>query len=219
MMQRITRYKIKAAMHCVVLKYKDVTVLKPLPIDNLRVAHHFFMLVAQQSGQPEHIIETMHGLATRCEEPSQLERVVNPLNSWGAFLKVYCIRPVPKGLECGKLNYKQAAIDHTDDWLLPEQSEVVYGHFPDQDALSLWRRAHILMEVLNDQGPFPYSFLGLGKTLGIKATNSNSVYASLALGLDLPIHRFKGYLAPGINKPVLSKAEIEAHSNTLNTRQ
>jgi|GEM_PF-3829845 len=213
------RYKIKAAMHCIVLKYSHFT-LRPFPVDYLRAGHHFWMLVAEELGQ-EHIIETLHGLATRYDNPEKPERVLlaeSPLRSWGAYLKIYCITPPIQDTHAKITTFEQQKnFDH--DWISPDKSQVVYGDLPDQNALWLWRQAHVLMKDFNQQGPFLYSFLGLGKTLGLQATNSNSIYATLALGLNLPIYRFKGYLAPGINKPILSSAGMQIQSSSLKNRR
>ena len=157
-----------------------------------RVGHHFWVLV-EVSGNTVSMVESLHGLATRDfinADGILTVRVPQPIDTWHSYLQLYNVPSLGR------------AQDPHLEWTVPAETYIAYS---ETDALTRWRRAEDSLPVFNALRT-PYSFCGIGKSLGfVGCTNSNSAYASAAALLGLEPHRFEHYAAPGLKSVIHDK--------------
>jgi hypothetical protein len=200
-MEKEKRYVIRAAVSHVSVKIGAWTIYS-YPI---RFGHHFWLLVEIEDNQQEKIIEAIHGLATQYildRGGAQRARIASPLGTWNSQLKAYCVVHSPQNFD---IQSEWTMPYDKNYWIEPHETFTKYDK---DNALDVWNSAKAFSMTLNDKD-LPYSFCGMGRSLGLRCRNSNSVYATIAEYMGLEAHRFGGYKAPGLNTPLLSQAMIK----------
>jgi hypothetical protein len=166
--------------------------------------HHFWLLVKIHHGQ-EIYVEAIHGLSTIYEtnEDGNTQAYISSqgFETWNSKLKVYCVLP-PKA----RLYHSAKPFIR---WIEPNETFTQhYDKLSKKYVLNLWNHIRHSVKDLN-KAEIPYSFCGLGKSLGMMSSNSNSAYASIAYIMGIKPHHFKGVLAPGCNSTMLAKKDLQ----------
>jgi hypothetical protein len=195
------QFKIKAATSYISKKIRKRTI-RSFPL----TGHHFWLLVRMQYGQ-ELVLEAIHGLSTiNRSDPNGDIRIYiasEGLKTWNSKLQVYCVLPP-------KAEFYRSIETPFIPWIEPHETYTQhYDTGFKRNVLKLWHQVKYSIKDLNE-AKVPYSFCGLGKSLGVMSKNSNSAYASIAHIMGVKPHRFKGVLAPGCNTTMLARKVLES---------
>jgi hypothetical protein len=194
------QFKIKAATNYIsknIGKWK----IRSFP----RTGHHFWLLVKMHYDQ-EIVLEAIHGLSTLYkgdrDGTPQAYIPLKGLETWNSKLQVYCVLPA------------QADFYHSTKpfirWIEPSKTYTQHcDKMSERYVFKLWHQVRHCIKYLN-RAEVPYSFCGLGKSLGMISKNSNSAYASIAYIMGVEPHMFKGVLAPGSNTTMLARRDLDS---------
>jgi hypothetical protein len=192
-------FKIKAATNYIsknVGKWK----IRSFPC----TGHHFWLLVKMYYDQ-EIVLEAIHGLSTLyksdCDGNPQVYIPSKGLETWNSKLQVYCVLPTQ-----AKFCHSAKPFIH---WIEPSKTYTQHcDKMSERYVFKLWHQVRHCIKDLN-RAEVPYSFCGLGKSLGIMPKNSNSAYASIAYIMGVKPHIFEGVLAPGSNTTMLARRDLD----------